>query len=222
MKTITVPFKIDVELQKDLQDDEEICPVCHGTGVVIRDNAFGVDDNKNERFPYKQQTIESCVNCYNGVVKTCGSCGKLLSNRYSECNCEESMKTKNEEQKQRNITNAQKLYDKAEKISLNDALKKFTYLYVEETDQFLPDDGDEIDEVPIEYHIFGTETQTMSIDAYDIVENACEEMGEDAMDRVNDTDSLQDIINEWIDKNGTSCYVPNYNFAVVRTEGADK
>lgn len=29
-------------LEKDLQDNEEICPVCHGLGVVIDKNVYGI------------------------------------------------------------------------------------------------------------------------------------------------------------------------------------
>lgn len=33
---------VNANLVKDLHDNEEICPYCHGTGMVIRDNQYGV------------------------------------------------------------------------------------------------------------------------------------------------------------------------------------
>lgn len=64
---------IGKKLIKDLHDNEEICPVCHGTGLRIEDNPYGLSDNPDKRagqFPYKHQSIRFCPNCYNGVVRS--------------------------------------------------------------------------------------------------------------------------------------------------------
>lgn len=63
---------IGKKLIKDLHDNEEICPVCHGTGLRIEDNPYGLSDDPDKRagqFPYKHQSIRFCPNCYNGVVR---------------------------------------------------------------------------------------------------------------------------------------------------------
>lgn len=33
-------------LEKDLKDNEEICPVCHGLGIIKKDYSFGIEENK--------------------------------------------------------------------------------------------------------------------------------------------------------------------------------
>ena len=43
--------------EKDLQDNEEICPACHGLGVVIDNNLYGIQGDTSEAakksmFPY--------------------------------------------------------------------------------------------------------------------------------------------------------------------------
>lgn len=54
---------IGKKLIKDLHDNEEICPVCHGTGLRIEDNPYGLSDDPDKRagqFPYKHQSIRFC------------------------------------------------------------------------------------------------------------------------------------------------------------------
>lgn len=50
---------IGKKLIKDLHDNEEICPVCHGTGLRIEDNPYGLSDDPDKRagqFPYNHQS----------------------------------------------------------------------------------------------------------------------------------------------------------------------
>ena len=50
---------IGKKLIKDLHDNEEICPVCHGIGLRIEDNPYGLSDDPDKRtgqFPYKHQS----------------------------------------------------------------------------------------------------------------------------------------------------------------------
>lgn len=61
-------------LKKDLCDDEEICPVCNGLGVVIDNNIYGIKGDTSKAanksmFPYNYQAIKFCPNCYNGVIR---------------------------------------------------------------------------------------------------------------------------------------------------------
>lgn len=117
---------------KDLQDDEEICPICYGTGLAISNNVYGLKNNpnKSEHFPYKHQSISSCVNCYNGVVKKCQYCGKLLDRRTYQCNCEESQKVREQERINKANEVEQKRIDKATVLECNDPIaKKFVMLY---------------------------------------------------------------------------------------------
>ena len=40
---------LPVTLEKDLQDDEIICTVCHGFGVLKQDYWFGVEEDDTEK-----------------------------------------------------------------------------------------------------------------------------------------------------------------------------
>lgn len=82
---------IGKKLIKDLHDNEEICPVCHGTGLRIEDNPYGLSDDPDKRagqFPYKHQSIRFCPNCYNGVVRFCPDCGKQIPRCRTLCDCD--------------------------------------------------------------------------------------------------------------------------------------
>lgn len=49
--------KISFALKKDLQDDEVVCENCHGTGLDIADNVYGIRGDTTHigvHFPYKQ------------------------------------------------------------------------------------------------------------------------------------------------------------------------
>lgn len=52
-------------LEKDLCDNEEICTVCNGLGVVLDNNVYGIKDDTSEAtkksiFPYNHQAIKFC------------------------------------------------------------------------------------------------------------------------------------------------------------------
>lgn len=86
---------IGKKLIKDLHDNEEICPVCHGIGLRIEDNPYGLSDDPDKRagqFPYKHQSIRFCPNCYNGVVRFCPDCGKQIPRCRTLCDCDASRK----------------------------------------------------------------------------------------------------------------------------------
>ena len=63
---------VNVNLQKDLCDDEEVCPYCHGTGMTVYNHSYGLSDDPdrtiNILFPYRHQSITFCRHCYDGVV----------------------------------------------------------------------------------------------------------------------------------------------------------
>ena len=89
---------LDQELVKDLHDNEDICPVCKGTGVRIEPNRYGLSDDpqKHPMFPYEHQSLSFCHNCYNGIVRYCPDCGKQLQRGYLRCDCEAEQKRKRE------------------------------------------------------------------------------------------------------------------------------
>jgi len=225
MKTVEVPFIFNAKLKKDLMDNERICPVCHGTGLEIVDNEYGIKgDNSTVRFPYKHQSLSSCRNCYNGVVKVCEFCGKEINRYHYDCSCNAYVASGRAKRKQQETERIQKLFEDAYPLSLGKAARELEYVHVEETEEYIcADDSDLIREKLAEgYHVFATEPVEMQLDAFSICESACDELHEGAMDNL-DTDSLQEILDKWIQEEakGTLTFYPNYDIAIVEEGGDD-
>lgn len=89
-------------LIKDLQENERICPVCHGLGMRIVDNIYGIKGDTSEAarhkmFPYKHQSLSFCGSCYNGVQELCEYCGKPFKQQdYHHCDCKGFEKSEEE------------------------------------------------------------------------------------------------------------------------------
>ena len=203
-------------MRKDLHDNEEICPHCHGTGLEIIDNSYGLSDDPdktNGMFPYKHQTISSCPWCYTGVIHRCEHCGRVIPKGYLKCDC----------QKQREIDAAElkkkrkEQLDRAE-FAPSEVLDQSYFFY---SDDYGNDDGyfsdwDEFfdywylnggsigDERP--EFVWATYPVEMHIDARDIVSNATEELYEDACDDVDSKHikELQDFLDKWCKDCGVS------------------
>lgn len=84
---------VNVNLKKDLHNDEEICQHCHGTGMVITNNPYGLSDDPNRSigtlFPYQHQSITFCPYCYNGIVHRCKLCGQIMPRGRLKHDCEQ-------------------------------------------------------------------------------------------------------------------------------------
>lgn len=196
-------------LIKDLHNDEELCATCQGTGLVLEDNPYGLSDDPNKKagfFPYKHQAFTFCPDCYNGIVHRCEFCGKIIRPRWSlVCNCEK--KQEFDKAKQKRIE--QELWDKAEELP-EDLKEDYQYFY---SDYYGWDNGyfddwdlffdywhenyEEIEERP--KYVWVTEKTGMQIYAESIVENATEELYEDAIDDISDEalGELQQFLDEW-------------------------
>ena len=119
-----------------MQDNEEICPVCNGLGVVIANNPYGIQGDTSETakksiFPYNHQAIKFCPNCFNGVIQLFEYCGKQLPKGRLKCDCEQQKEIDNEERK----IKYQETIAKAKEIAVED-LSGDTWLYDEQTDDY--------------------------------------------------------------------------------------
>lgn len=218
-------------LEKDLQDDEIICPVCHGLGVKMWNNPYGIkgdtsEEAKRSMFPYKHQSLLPCPNCYNGVVKLCEYCGKQLPKGRLKCDCEQQ-KEKDEEEKR---IEYQETIDKATEIELKDTSY---YIYDEQSDKYFTDEDEFVEyywdlylnkakehgcynfdgyfEKYIPKVLWNCEETKISMDADSIIDNACEELHEDARDNIYDEKELQEFLDKWCAKqSGTTTYYPCY------------
>lgn len=223
-------------LEKDLQDNEEICPICHGLGVVLDDNVYGIKGDTSEvakksRFPYNHQAIKFCPNCYNGVIRLCEYCGKQLPRNTSKCDCEQ-YKAKEIEEKR---IKYQEKISKAEEDNIKD-INLDMWFYDEQTNDYFSeiesfvDAYKDFDEYESDEEIMKnlpevlwlTNSVDISMDANSIIENACEELHEDASENISGEDrkELQNMLDKWCKKQtGTRTVYPNYKkYVRVRKE----
>ena len=223
-------------LEKDLQDNEEICPICHGFGVVVDNNIYGINGDTSEAakksmFPYNHQAIKFCPNCYNGVIQLCEHCGKQLPKGRLKCDCEYQKVIDNEERKLK----YQEKISKAEEVNIKN-IDSDMWFYDEQTDDYFSDidyfidaykdneeyesDEEMLNNLP--EVLWLTDPVDISMDADSIIENACEDLHEDAYDNISGKDraELQNILDVWCKKQtGTRTIYPNYKkYVRVRKE----
>ena len=219
---------LPVTLEKDLQDDEIICPVCHGLGILKQDYGFGVKEDDTEKsFKlnwYDNEYLTLCPNCYFGRIKICKYCGKPLPKQTNRCSCDGYKEQEAEEKR----IKYQETIEKAKEIELKDASE---YIYDEESEQYFSDEFsfvdhwwelyqevdhdcsnfDEYFEKYIPKVLWNCEEVKISMDADSIIENACEELHEDARDNISDEKELQEFLDKWCEKQtGTTTYYPCY------------
>lgn len=186
--------------------------MCNGLGVVLDNNIYGIKGDKSEAtkksmFPYNHQAIKFYPNCYNGVIRLCEYCGQPLSRCTSRCDCEQ-YKAKEEQEKR---IKYQEKISKAEEVDIKD-IDSEMWFYDEQTDDYFSDIDSFVDAYKDfdEYEsdeemmnnlpevLWLTDSIDISMDADWIVENACEELHEDASENISGEDKkeLQDILDE--------------------------
>lgn len=205
-------------LIKDLTENERICPVCHGLGMKIENNVYGLQGDMSEiakrsMFPYKHQALSFCQSCYNGVQRSCKYCGKPYKNQsYLHCDCEGQNKVDEEKRIKawnEKVANAKEVQESdvntmlycEEEDAYYDCVDDFFESYANNKDFF---DGDK----PNELWVCGIEE--IYIDASNVIEDACSDLHEDANDNC-DYKSLQTLLDSWCkDQTGTTTYYPCY------------
>jgi hypothetical protein len=212
---------LPLTLKKDLQDNERICPTCHGLGMVATHRVYGIKDDHNPEvkgihFPYDHQTLTFCPSCFNGVQTLCEYCGKPVQRGYiSKCDCEQYKEKEAEEKRQKYL----ETISKAKEVKPEDVT---TYLYDENSDKYYADVDSFVEEFECENGsledlienlpdiLWVTSEQKMSIDASNVIEDACSDLHEDASDNC-DYESLQKVLDDWCGKQtGTTTYFPCY------------
>lgn len=224
-------------LEKDLQDNEEICSVCHGLGVVLDNNVYGIKGDTSEAakksmFPYNHQAIKFCPNCFNGVIRLCKYCGKQIrKGSIDYCDCEQY---KAKEEKEKRIKYQEKI-SKAEELDIKN-IDSDMWFYDEQTDDYFSDIDSFVDAYK-DFDEYESDEEMMnnlpevlwltvpvdiSMDADSIIESACEELHEDASENISGEDrkELQDMLDKWCKKQtGTRTVYPNYKkYVRVRKE----
>lgn len=199
-----------------LQDNEEICPTCHGL-----------------RFVFKQEGdkgyIESCSDCYNGKVYRCKHCGKYNKTNY--CNCDKAREESHLEFNKKQREKEQKMFEKARKIKFNDYNG---YLFIPDYEDRVYN-GDEVydwlcdkikynklsdEELPS--YLWSTSPEPVfDVNLEDIIHDKCEDGYEDMDSFLNTNDEdfklSQKYLDKWYKKQGdaVNTYYENYDIAVL-------
>jgi hypothetical protein len=199
-------------LIKDLNENERICPDCHGLGVKINTRVFGTGDSL-ESHPYRTEALALCPHCFNGVQKICKYCGQPYK---GHCDCEGQLAEDLKAQEQK----WQEIIPKAKEVDEKDVT---TMLYCAETDEYYYTVKAFINDWLTFYsnrrarpiRLWVTSEGKIHIDADEIVLDACSELGEDA-EYVCDNDSLQKLLDDWCEEQtATTTYYPCYKEYVV-------
>lgn len=216
---VEIPKFLNGVLIKDLNENEVICAHCEGTGLAIRDNIYDIkgEDGLN----YMQQSLTFCQHCYNGVREKCRFCGGLLPRGYSSCNCEGYKKYKEDER----IRAEEERYNKAEKMTYEEYIEKYPdhMIYCEDNGQYYTELEDmvedyedwELGELP--KYVYGTHKTHMIVDIDNAIENACDELHEEAMYELKGLDELYSAINDFniLNKKNTTTFYPNYGLVIL-------
>lgn len=208
-------------LIKDLTEHERICPVCNGLGMRISDNVYGIEGDSSEagrkyHFPYKHQSLSFCQSCFNGVQRLCPYCGQPYKNQgYMHCDCEGQKKADEEER-------IKKWNEKVVNAVAVDEKDVDTMLYCEEFDEYYATVDDFFDDYFGRYtdeefnndgrpeRLWVCSVEKIHIDADNVVDNACEELHEDAYEQC-DIGGLQNLLDTWCkDQTGATTYYPCY------------
>ena len=227
LRTEQIDVSFNLKLKKDLQEHEVICSHCGGTGLQVDDNPFGLkSENSKVHFPHKQQTIVGCRHCYNGVQSKCLHCGDILDRSSCQCNCEGAKEESIQERHAKDL----EIWNKAKKISYEEAIKDFIMIYIDNYDKYIMTEdleewieNQESDNEELISHrslrIYGTQILDLQINAYDVIENACSDLHEDAMDNISDEDQkeLQILLDKWCEENkqGTTSYYADFTVGIL-------
>lgn len=220
----TIQKMLPKTLIKDLQENERICPVCHGLGMRVENNIYGIqgdtsESGRREHFPYKHQSLSFCQSCFNGVQELCEFCGKPYKQRgYRHCDCRGFKK----DEEEKRIKKWEEKVSKAKEVRESDVT---TYLYCEEFDTYYPEADDFFEDYEMKFsdkeiytkpvRLWVCSETKISIDAGNVIENACDDLSEDASENC-DYKSLQKLLDDWCKKQtGTTTYYPCYKEYVM-------
>lgn len=217
---------VNANLKKDLHDNEEICQHCHGTGMVIADNRYGLSDDPDKAlgcFPYRHQAVSFCQHCYNGVVRRCSFCGKLIQRGRLTCDCDVQEKIKRQEKNKK----LQEAFDNAP-IAPQEVVDSMECFYSEsygnnegyffdwhEFFKYWTENSEPDDVKPL--YVWVTEPVEMNIDVQNIIESATDDLYEGAIDDVSDEaiKELQDFVDGWCKRCGVGItYCESHKYKV--------
>jgi hypothetical protein len=229
---VDIELLLPKQLEKDLMEHQWVCTTCKGLGLVIRDNVYGLKEERPQPwiigFPYKNQSLFPCPDCYNGVQPVCKFCGAPGSRMYihAETNCQ--CQGASDARSQKRFQEYEERWAKAEKISIEEANQRFAMVFIDGPDEYVsPEDlAERLDELKDDDpeletpYVWGTYTTSFMLrDAADLVVDACEELHEEAETNISqeDINRLQEFLTQWSGevKSGTDTYWPDYKIGII-------
>lgn len=219
-------IKVNITLQKVLCEREELCPTCKGLGVVIATSSYGLTEDLDQRImiSYRKDSLVLCPTCYNGVVRRCKLCGKIISRSRTKCDCDKQRELDRIEREQR----LRDVLNKAPEAT-PEILEQNAYFYSDEYgyNEGYFSDWDEFFEYWYEEHgsedasdrpewVWTTVPVHMKIDAATVAESATDDLYEDAYFDITDAQfkELQDFLNQWCENCGVQITYLQGNYKV--------
>lgn len=215
--------KFEVDLTKvfpatvtrTVKDGQILCPTCSGVGLVLEMQGGC-------------EFIVRCGQCHGDTVLTkCQHCEEYFNGGYGH-RCEKSQEAHSIELALESERREQEKWDKAEKITLDEAYKRYelvevgqgTYLPVDEVIDEIIDVGWEPgDPIP---RVWGTTKTSLSVDTDDALRNRLDDLHEDAEVGKKDMADLETFLQEWCNRESvirdTTTYWPDEKVAIVITE----
>lgn len=193
-------------IHKIVYDNEELCPDCGGFNVIPTETPRGVD-------------LVRCSSCLDGVRKCCGHCKQLLVFG-RRCQCEGARASNLAFQhKQKSMR-----WHSAKKMPLDAAKEVYRQFYIDSLERYVT--YDELMEIAttecggeLPEWVYATTTASIAIDANAVVENACEELYEEAEASIDKQkmQELQELLSQWCRslRQETKTYYPDYKIAIV-------
>lgn len=195
---------------------------CLQNGVVMEDDLRFSYKGTTARFDKvpNQILLTRLIQNDFTLAKKCKCCGKIIPASSFGSLCKGCAIRVIEE-------NDKKKFEAAIKVKLKDANPKRCVLMYSDT--FEKNDGyfsdiEELEEYCEEHsiempkYVYGTTPYSISMNAEDIIEEACDNLHEDAMSCItdNDIEELQKYLNEWCrNQTGTTTYEVDYSYAIL-------
>lgn len=205
---------LDGKIEKDLNEGEEICPTCNGFAVKITNNRYGLenDTDRSQLFPYMHQSLVlcGCPDCYNGVVRRCKFCGKLIPRSRLKCECDQQRALDREERERKAAEEFAKApiappeVEKECKVFFSDYMGDG---FFEDWDEFFEEwwDEDKDKEFPTRpEYVWITTPDEFRIYAENICENATNDLYEGAYEDISEEHlkRLQSFLDDWCKSSG--------------------
>jgi len=191
---------VQIELKPKIpKENEKLCDICGGVGWL---------------YDKKRNFIEKCYVCYDGIIHLCPDCKQPKRGVCIDSEC----------RNRRDIAEEQKHLEVAVRVKYEDVpceskIMMYSNIYpynegyfsdIEELVDYCLDN-----EISIPSYVWSTQETKLSMDARSIIENACDELHENAMDNIEGEEELQKFLDAWCAKqSGTDSYTVDYKYAI--------